>query len=145
MRILGIDFGGRNIGLALSDSLHITAQPLNHYLMADEEKNRNYFSELIRKYDIGEIVIGMPFRMDGSQGRQAQITREFASWLEKTLQVPVFLWDERLTTQQAISIMQEQKIKSKSKKKVEHQISATIILQSYLENRRGRNHERKDT
>jgi putative Holliday junction resolvase len=136
MRILGIDFGDRNIGLALSDSLEVTAQPLGQYLLGEEAENKKYFTELVRKHDIGEIVIGFPLRMDGSSGTRAQKTKEFGAWLEKAVGCPVNFWDERLTTQQALGIMKEQKINWKAKKKVEHQISAALILQCYIDHRR---------
>lgn len=136
MRILGLDFGDRNIGLALSDPLGLTAQPLGQYVLGEEAENKKYFTELIRKHEVGEIVIGFPLRLDGSSGTRAQKTKEFAAWLEKTVGCLVVFWDERLTTQQASSIMREQKINWKTKKKVEHQISASLILQSYLDHRR---------
>jgi putative Holliday junction resolvase len=136
MRILGLDFGDRNIGLALSDPLQLTAQPLGQHRLGDEAKDKKYFVTLVREQDVGEIVIGFPLRMDGSSGTRAQKTKEFAVWLEKAVARPVIFWDERLTTQQALGIMQEQKINWKEKKNVEHQISAALILQSYLDHRR---------
>lgn len=140
MRILGIDLGDRNVGLSLSDPLEITAQPFGQYQLADEANNAKYFADLIRRHEIKEIVMGLPLRMDGSSGSRAQKTQDFASWLEKSLSLPVVLWDERLTTQQAVGIMQEQNMSWKRKKKVEHQISATLILQSYLDHRRLHRH-----
>jgi putative Holliday junction resolvase len=136
MRILGLDFGDRNIGLALSDPLEFTAQPLGQYRLGEEAENKRYFTELVRKYDVGEIVIGFPLRMDGSSGTRAQKTKEFAAWLEKAVGRAIVFWDERLTTQQALGVMQEQKIHWKTKKEIEHQISAALILQSYLDHRR---------
>jgi len=136
MRILGLDFGDRNIGLALSDPLELTAQPLGQYRLGEAGQNKKYFSDLVRKHDVGEIVIGFPLRMDGSSGTRAQKTKEFAAWLEKAVGCSVVFWDERLTTQQALGIMREQKINWKTKKEVEHQISAALILQSYLDHRR---------
>lgn len=136
MRILGLDFGDRNIGLALSDPLGLTAQPLGQYVLGEEAENKKYFADLVSKHGIGEIVIGFPLRLDGSSGTRAQKTKEFAAWLEKTVGCLVVFWDERLTSQQASSIMREQKINWKTKKKVEHQISASLILQSYLDHRR---------
>ena len=136
MRILGVDFGDRNIGLALSDQLFFTAQPFGVYRLSGEKENAAFFRELVTRQEIGEVVIGFPLRMNGSQGTRAEKTREFAAWLEKTVSRPVVFWDERLTTHQAQGIMQEQKIKGRDKKDVEHQISATIILLGYLERRR---------
>lgn len=135
MRILGIDFGDKTIGLALSDSLLITAQSLGSYRVVNEEEDKKYFKHLVKKYDIREIVIGLPLRMNGSFGTRAEKTKKFARWVEKTLKLPVFLWDERLTTKQAIKILHKQKIKGKEKKKLKDQVSAAIILSSYLEGR----------
>ncbi len=136
MRILGLDYGDRHVGLALSDPLGLTAQPLGQMILAGEAENKNSFADLVHKHDVGEIVVGLPLRMNGSPGTRAEKTRKFAVWLEKALGLPVTLWDERLTTQQAAGFMKEQKMHWKTKKKVEHQISATLILQSYLDHRR---------
>lgn len=141
MRVLGIDFGDRNIGLAVSDKLLITAQGLGRYLLKSKEEDKKYFKELALKYEIGEIVIGLPLRMNGSPGTRVERTKEFASWLEKTLQLPIIFWDERLTTKQALRILSQQKIKNKRKKKIlKDQISASVILSSYLESKRAKNH-----
>lgn len=136
MRILGIDFGDRNIGLALSDPLQFTAQPLGQYRLTGDPENKAYFRQLVLRHEVGEIVVGFPLRMDGSSGTRAQKTRQFSAWLEAAVGLTVTLWDERLTTQQAIGIMQEQKIRDKQKRHLEHQISATLILQGYLDHRR---------
>jgi putative Holliday junction resolvase len=144
MRILGIDFGDVHVGLALSDPLELTAQPLGQYNLRGETENKAYFGELIRRQEVGEIVIGLPLRMDGSSGTRAEKTRAFAAWLEKTTGLSVVLWDERLTTQQAIGIMHEQKIRTKAKQTVEHQISAALILQAYLDSRRPHRHVPQD-
>jgi len=144
MRILGIDFGDVHIGLALSDPLELTAQPLGQYGLGSEAENKAYFGDLIRRQEVGEIVVGFPLRMDGSSGTRAEKTRSFAAWLEKTSGLPVVLWDERLTTQQAIGIMREQKIRTKAKRTVEHQISAALILQAYLDSRRLHRHVPQD-
>ena len=144
MRILGIDFGDVHVGLALSDPLELTAQPLGQYRLRGEAENKAYFGDLIRRQEVGEIVIGFPLRMDGSSGTRAEKTRSFAAWLEKTSGLPVVLWDERLTTQQAIGIMREQKIRTKAKRTVEHQISAALILQAYLDSRRLHRHVPQD-
>ncbi len=140
MRILGIDYGDRNVGLALSDPLLLTAQPLGQYILRGESENKKYFCSLVRQHEVGRIVIGFPLRMDGSAGTRAQKTQEFAAWLGTASGLPVELWDERLTTQQAVGIMQEQRVRSRDKKRVEHQISASIILQGYLDHRRFQSH-----
>jgi putative Holliday junction resolvase len=136
MRTLGIDYGDVHVGLALSDPLKLTAQPIGQYRLRGGAENEAYFRDLIRRQNVGEIVIGFPLRMNGSSGARAEKTRDFAAWLEKATGLPVVLWDERLTTQQAIGIMHEQKIRTRIKRNVEHQISAALILQAYLDSRR---------
>lgn len=136
MRVLGIDLGDRNIGLAVSDTLLITAQALDRYRVKSKEEDKKYFKELVEKYEIGKIVVGLPLRMDGSIGTQAEKTKIFANWLEKTLHIPVVFWDERLTTKQALKILSQQKINIKRKKALKDQVSAALILSSYLESKR---------
>lgn len=137
MRVLGIDYGDRHIGLALTDALKLTAQPFSTYdLKASESENRKYFQDLVARHDVDEIVIGLPLRMDGSEGTRAQRTKEFAGWLEKAVHKPIVFWDERLTTQQALHYLEDRRIGRKKKKKCKDQISAVIILSTYLERKR---------
>ncbi len=138
MRVLGIDFGDRKIGLAVSDRLWITAQPLAIYRRRTEKEDEKYFKKLVSEYEIAEIVVGLPLRMDGSSGTRAEKTREFARWLERILDLPVNFWDERLTTKQAKKILSQRKIGVKTKKEIEDQISAVIILSAYLESKRAK-------
>ena len=135
MRILGIDYGDSRIGLAVSDKLRITAQALGYYQPVNDKEDMKYFKKLVNQYNIKEIVVGYPIRMDGTSGTRAKKTEEFADRLKKTLQLPVILWDERLTTQQALKILRNQKIKGQKQRKKKDQISASIILSSYLESR----------
>ncbi|MCK4430805.1 MAG: Holliday junction resolvase RuvX [Candidatus Aminicenantes bacterium] len=143
MRILGVDFGDKNIGLAVSDKLLITAQALGSYRVKNEEEDKKYFKDLVSKYEIEEIVIGLPLRMDGTPGTRVQKTQKFASWLENVLKLPIVLWDERLTTKQALDILNQQKISGKKKKKLKDQISAAIILSVYLESKRKKSNAHK--
>jgi putative Holliday junction resolvase len=136
VRILGIDFGDRNIGLALSDPLGLTAQPLQTYRQAGPQEDARFFRELVEKHKITEIVIGIPIRLDGTPGRRVEKTRVFARWLEERLHLPVVFFDERLTTRQAVHIMQDQKVRQRQRRAVENQISASLILEGYLESRR---------
>jgi putative Holliday junction resolvase len=136
VRILGIDYGDKSIGLAVSDLLGITAQPLGQYQKKNKREDKKYFQDLINTYEIKKIVIGLPLRMDGSPGTRVQKTKEFSSWLEKSLGLPVTFWDERLTTKEAHRILGEQQVKGKQKKKFKDQVSATIILSAYLESKR---------
>jgi putative Holliday junction resolvase len=138
MRILGIDFGDRNIGLAVSDALLLTAQAIGRYRIQNKEEDKKYFLELVSKYEISEIVVGLPLRMDGSPGTRVEKTKKFARWLERTLNLPIVFWDERLTTQQALKILSEQKIHFRKKKSLKDQISASLILSSYLESKKSK-------
>ncbi|UCE20730.1 MAG: Holliday junction resolvase RuvX [Candidatus Aminicenantes bacterium] len=141
MRILGIDFGDRNIGLAVSDALLVTAQTIGRYRLQNKEEDKKYFLELVSKYEISEIVIGLPLRMDGSPGTRVEKTKKFARWLERTLNLPIVFWDERLTTQQALKILSQQKIHFRKKKIMKDQISASLILSSYLEIKKAKHHD----
>ena len=137
MRTLGIDFGDRNIGLALSDVLRMTAQPYGTYLFKNRpEEDALFFKDLTARQGIDEIVIGLPLRMDGSQGSRVDKTKAFARWLGAAVGLPVVFWDERLTTRQAHNVMLEQKVRTKDKRSIVNQISAAIILQGYLDSRR---------
>lgn len=144
VRVLGIDFGDKRIGLAVSDKLLFTAQGIGRYVVKNKKEDKKFFQELVSRYDIGEIVIGFPLKMDGSEGMRAEKTREFARWLEKFLHLPIILWDERLTTRQASRILSQRKIKRKTKKRLKDQVSAVIILSSYLENKRLKSDASKD-
>jgi putative Holliday junction resolvase len=136
LRILGIDYGDRKIGLAVSDLLGITAQPLVSYRRRTEKEDAKFFKRVAEEYDIQEIIVGLPLRMDGSLGTRAEKTQEFACWLGQVLNLPVHFWDERLTTKQAHKILREQKLAPKAKKAIEDQVSAVIILSTYLECKR---------
>jgi putative Holliday junction resolvase len=138
MRLLGIDFGDKRIGLAVSDKLQFTAQGLGQYQVKNKKKDKIFFQDLASKYDIEEVIIGFPLRMDGTEGTRADKTKEFGRWLEKILNLPITFWDERLTTQQASRILNQQKIKKKSRKDLKDQISAVIILASYMEHKRSK-------
>ena len=141
MRVLGIDYGDRHVGLALSDPLLITAQPLTSYeLTGRESVDRQYFRDLVDKHDVGEIVLGNPLRMDGSVGTRTEKTRVFAAWLEKAVGKPVTLIDERLTTRQALKTLEDEKLRGRKKKDWEDRIAAVIILSTYLEQKRGGGH-----
>jgi len=133
MRILGVDYGDKNIGLALSDKMLITAQAFQSYKSKNKNEDIQFFKNLISKYNIKKIVIGLPLRMDGSEGSRVKKTKNFAAWLRKSLNIPVVYWDERLTTKQASQIMRDKGLSNKKKKELVDQISAVIILSSYLD------------
>ena len=141
MRILGIDFGDKTIGLAMSDPLQITAQALGRYRVKNKKEDAEYFKALVKRHDIKEIVVGLPLMMDGSKGHRVQKTEEFADWLSGCLGLPVTFWDERLTTKQALQVLRQKKANPKERKEAKDQISAVIILSDYLESKRHRSHD----
>jgi putative Holliday junction resolvase len=131
-RILAIDFGERRIGLAISDPLGITAQGLP---TIDAKKSKDLFShiqEIIKDKKVTKIVVGMPKNMDGSIGSKGEQVQKFIQKLARKTGVEVTSWDERLTSIQSQKSMREMGIKQKEKEAVDR-ISATLILQSYLD------------
>jgi len=135
-RILGIDFGDKHIGLAISDPLGLTAQYLGKYTRGSTQEDLSYFQSLFVRFKIKEVVIGFPLSMNGQFNPRTEKTKEFARWLEKNFAKPVVLWDERLTTKQAQAILHEQKVDSRQRKKYEDGLAATLILANYLESKR---------
>lgn len=131
-RILAIDFGERRIGLALSDPLGITAQGLP---TIDTKKIKDvfaYIKNLVVEKDVVKLVVGMPRNMNGSIGPQGEKVKKFIGKLAHKTEAEVIAWDERLTSVQSLRSMREMGTKQK-RKGVTDRISATLILQSYLD------------
>lgn len=136
MRIMGLDFGSKTVGVAVSDPLGITAQGLETITRKEENKLRKTCSRieaLIKEYEIELIVLGYPKNMDDTIGERALKTESFKEMLERRTGLPVVLWDERLTTIEADQILQESGIRREHRKAVIDKIAAGIILQSYLD------------
>jgi putative Holliday junction resolvase len=133
MRILAIDYGTRRLGLALSDPMGITAQPLaslqRKSIRADIEKLR----EIVVERQVGRAVIGLPLNLDGSHGALWEETNLFRTRLETELGIPVAGWDERLSTVEAERVLISADISRRKRKGVIDKVAASIILQSYLE------------
>ena len=139
MRIMGLDFGSKTVGVALSDSLLITAQGLEIIGRKEENKPRRTLArieELIQEYEVTEIVLGLPKNMNGTEGERVALTREFAEKLERRTGLPVIFWDERLTTVAADKAMMEAGIRRERRKEYVDKIAASLILQGYLDSRR---------
>lgn len=136
MRILGIDFGLRFIGLAISDELGIIARPLGRYERKNEEAEKKFFADLIEKWRVKEIVIGNPLHMDGRVSKGSQKCKEFADWLKENFSLEPILWDERLTTVQAERVLKDSGMTRKKRKNFIDKLSAVIILQSYLDSKK---------
>ena len=136
MRILGIDFGQKRIGLAVSDLLGLTAQGLETLRVQNKEQFLNDLSKICNDQNIREIVIGLPVNMNGSLGPKAQEILKLVPAMEEKLHLPVKTWDERLTSRQAGRLMIEQGLSRKKQKETSDRLAATILLQNYLESKR---------
>lgn len=144
MRIMGLDFGSKTVGVAVSDSLLITAQGLEIIRRKDENKLRQTLArieELIVEYEVEEIVLGKPMHMNASEGVRVELTNEFKEKLERRTGLPVYYWDERLSTVEADRTMMEAGVRREHRKEYVDKIAATIILQGYLDRRTMRREE----
>ena len=135
-RIIGLDFGGMTCGVAISDPLLITAQGIETIRRTHENKLRKTYQRieyLIDWYEVDRIVVGLPKKLDGSEGDRAEKSRAFAADLERRTGLPVILWDERFSTVSADRVLQEAGTDLKEKNKVIDKLAAVIILQNYLD------------
>ncbi len=138
MRIMGLDFGSKTVGVAVSDSLLITAQSLEIIRRKEENKLRRTLArieELIEEYEVEEIVLGLPKNMNATEGIRVELTMEFREKLERRTGLPVVMWDERLTTVVAQKTMIEAGIRRENRKEYVDKIAAALILQGYLDSR----------
>lgn len=137
MKTLGLDLGTRTLGVALSDALGMMAHGIetfrfeeNHY-----KKAIQHVQELTEKQNVSTIILGFPKNMNGSVGERGKVTQNFADALKKATQLPVILWDERLTTMQVERVLISADVSRSKRKKVVDKMAATIILQSYLDSK----------
>ncbi|HLI62344.1 MAG TPA: Holliday junction resolvase RuvX [Terriglobales bacterium] len=135
-RILALDFGLRNLGLAVSDELGWTAQGLPTYRRSNKKRDLDYLRRLLRQYQVGEIVMGLPLRLSGTEGTPAEKVREFAEELRRRFKLPVHLVDERLTSVEANRVLRETEMSTRRRAEVVDRVAAVLILQSFLERRR---------
>ncbi|MGX1900036.1 Holliday junction resolvase RuvX [Thermolongibacillus altinsuensis] len=137
MRILGLDFGAKTLGVAVSDELGWTAQGVETIQINEEEGEYGLgrLRELIEQYAVEEIVVGFPKNMNGTVGPRGESTQRFAERLKQTFSLPVVLWDERLSTMAAERMLIAADVSRKKRKKVIDKMAAVMILQSYLDNK----------
>ena len=136
MRILGLDFGSKTVGVAVSDGLILTAQGVETIERKDENKLRKTcarIEELIAEYEVTEIVLGLPKNMDNTEGERVEKTKAFGEMLERRTGLPVHYWDERLTTVAAEQILMESGVRRENRKAVIDKVAAGLILQGYLD------------
>jgi len=134
-RILGMDVGARRIGLAVSDPLGITAQGIETLERRNKRTDFGILERVIKRYEVGEIVVGYPIRMSGNTGSQSEKMAAFADELRRRFALPVHLWDERLTTAEAHRILDQTEMSTKRRSEVIDQMAAVLILQSFLQAR----------
>lgn len=140
MRIMGLDFGSKTTGVAISDALLLTAQGIEIIGRKSPSKFRTTcarIEELVAEYGVGEIVLGFPKNMDSTEGERCKKTKEFQAVLERRTGLEVILWDERLTTVAADKAMMEAGLGWQERKKHVDKIAAVFILQGYLDSLSG--------
>ena len=138
MRIMGLDYGDKTVGVAISDPLGFTAQNLETITRKQANKLRKTYArieELAQQYEVERFVVGLPLLMDGEEGERARLCREFAQDLERRTAIPVEMYDERLTTASAHRVLDEAGIDKRDRKQYLDGIAATYILQGYLDSR----------
>jgi putative Holliday junction resolvase len=134
-RILAIDYGSRRMGLAVSDALGITAQGIDTLERRNKRSDFARLERVLRDYQVVEIVLGNPLRMSGEEGVQSQKVAEFAEELRRRFQLPVHLWDERLTSSEANRLLREADVSLQKRTQAVDRMAATLILQSFLQAR----------
>lgn len=132
-RILALDPGTKRIGVALSDELGWTAQPLETFERKSLNVDVAHINELVRRHEVREIVIGMPIQLNGRMGPAAQSVQQFLEALQAAVGVPVVAWDERLTTKAAEQMLIEADVSRKKRKGAVDRVAAALLLKSYLE------------
>ena len=136
MRILGLDFGSKTVGLAVSDELLLTAQGLEIIRRQSPNKLRQSLArieEIIKEYNVERIVLGYPKNMNNTVGERGEDTLSFRDALVRRTGLEVILWDERLTTVASEKVLMESGVRRENRKKVIDQIAASMILQGYLD------------
>ena len=131
-RILALDVGSRRIGVAVSDGLGITAQGLDTIQRQNKRKDYEALGAVLEKYDVGEIVVGLPLRLSGAEGTQSEKMRLFADDLKAKFGLPVHLWDERWTSTEANRLLRETNLSIETRGKAVDRMAAILILQSWL-------------
>lgn len=138
MRVMGLDFGSKTVGVAVSDPLGLTAQGIETIWRKEENKLRRTcarIEELIREYEVDCIVLGLPRHMNNDVGDRAEKSLEFGEMLRRRTGLEVVMWDERLTTVQAERTLIESNVRREDRKKYVDKIAAVFILQGYLDSK----------
>ena len=143
MRIMGLDYGSKTVGVAVSDALHLTAQGIEIIRRTSENKLRQTLARievLIEEYEVGTIVLGFPKNMNNTIGDRAEKSLAFKEMLERRTGLPVIMWDERLTTVEANRTLIEGNVRRENSKEYVDMLAAVYILQGYLDCEDMKNH-----
>ena len=136
MRIMGLDYGAKTVGVAISDALLLTAQGVETICRTQENKLRKTLARiksLCEEYEVTEIVLGFPKNMNNTIGDRAEKSLEFAEMLKKRTGLPIVMWDERLTTVEATRTLIDSGVRREKRKEYVDKIAAVFILQGYLD------------
>jgi putative holliday junction resolvase len=133
MRILGLDYGSRRIGVALCDELGMTAQGIATIVRKNREADLGAIADLVRRLGVERIVVGYPLRLDGSEGIQCEKVNRFVRRLEALLSLPVIRWDETLSTKEAEELLRERGLRPEKRREIVDRVAACLILQGYLD------------
>ena len=134
-RVLSLDVGSKTIGLAVSDPLGVTAQGLDTLRRKNKRTDFERLRQVIAQYEVREIVVGYPLHMSGDASPQSRRVSEFAEELRQRFQLPVHLWDERLTSAEANRLLREAELSIKKRAQAVDRMAAVLILQSFLQAR----------
>lgn len=136
MRIMGLDYGSKTVGVAISDPFGWTAQPIETINRPDEANlvsTIERMRELIESNEVGKIVLGLPKNMNNTEGERVAITMKFERRIKKEFGLEVIMWDERLSTKAATRVLDQAGVQRKNQKKVIDKMAAVLILQGYLD------------
>jgi putative Holliday junction resolvase len=133
LRILGLDYGEKRIGVAICDELGLTAQGLSTIIRKNKKHDWEILESLVKNYKVDKIVIGYPVKLDGSEGIQCEKVSRFAALLEKTFALPLIKWQETLSTKEAEEILINSGVRWEKRKKMVDKLAACLILQNYLD------------
>jgi len=135
VRYLALDLGDRRIGIAISDPTGLIARSLDVMERTSRAADYAHIAELIEQYDVDALVVGLPLNMDGTEGSQATWVRDYSAELAETVDRPLHLWDERLSTEEAEDVIHKQGKTVRETKDWIDAVAAAVILQSFLDNR----------